>query len=281
MKTVPRVTELKKICFRGKPDIYRKFSIYLTRICLMFGAKANHITFFRAVFLLLGIALFIPGKAYFFLIGALCFQIALIMDTMDGAIARYNKESSFKGEAMDLALDHTSSTVVYFAMAGIMAHYAGSAHIAYISIATIVLAQFAAFTRAMYSERNVDVEEIKEESFFLRFFHQDNMRFLLFLLTITAAVYHLKPIIAYYLALIYFAFVVLKMIYLNAKLCLVTKKAPIDFHTLFGYSFGIILILIIIILGLKSEISQNYKKWLEKKYFDVKIIDTLLKISKN
>lgn len=280
MNKVPSVNALKKICFRSEPDIYRKFSIHLTRICLMFGARANHITFFRAVFLLGGALLFIFGKDYLFFLGALCLQIALIMDTMDGAIARYNKESSFKGEAMDLALDHISSTIVYFAMAGIMAHYAGSRHILYLSLATIVLAQFASFNRAMYVERNVNVDQEKSKTVLLRFFHQDNMRFLLLLLTITTVIYPFKPAYSYYLALFYFIFEILKILYLNIKLYFISKKAPIDFHTLFGYFFGVILIFTIIIFGAKSRLRQNYRKWVENKYSDLKIINTLLTISR-
>lgn len=280
MKKVPSAEELKKICFRSEPDIYRKFSIHLTRICLLLGARANHITFLRVVFLALGTALFIFGKDYLFFLGALCFQAALIMDTMDGAIARYNKESSFKGEAMDLALDHISSTIVYFAMAGIMAHYAGSQHILYLSLATIILAQFASFNRAMYVERNVNTDKEKIKSALLRFFHQDNMRFLLLLLTITAAIYPFKPTYSYYLALFYFIFEILKILYLSVKLYLISKKAPVDFHTLFGYSFGVLLIFTIITFGAKSQLRQNYRKWVEKKYSDLKIISTLLTISK-
>lgn len=279
MNKVPSVNALKKICFRSEPDIYRKFSIHLTRICLMFGARANHITFLRVVFLIGGSLLFIFGKDYLFLAGALCFQLALIMDTMDGAIARYNKESSFKGEAMDLALDHISSTVVYFAMAGVMAHYAGGQYILYLSLATIVLAQFASFNRAMYVERNVNVGQEKSKSVLLRFFHQDNMRFLLLLLTITTVIYPFKPVYSYYLALFYFIFEILKILYLNFKLYLISKKSPTDFHTLFGYSFGVILICTIIFFGVKSQIRQKYRKWIEKKYSDLKIINTLLMIS--
>ncbi|HLF54662.1 MAG TPA: CDP-alcohol phosphatidyltransferase family protein [Candidatus Nanoarchaeia archaeon] len=270
MKKVPPAKELEKICFTSKPDIYRKISIHFTRIALMFGCRANHITALRVIFLIAGITSFIKGMP---LTGVIFYQLALLLDTMDGAIARYNKEASFLGEAMDLMLDHISSTVVYFISLGVLAYSTLGIKAFYISIATIILAQIAAFFRALYVEHNIFVEKIKKENRLLRFFHQDNMRFLLLILTLAVIANFWQPNIIEIALYFNLAFIALKTAYLFSYLWITAKKFP-NISAAIAYMAGAICI---IFLMRKAKWARDF---LQKHFSDVKIIKTLLEISK-
>ena len=238
MKKIPPVAELQKICFRTPPDIYRRVSIYFTRLALMFGVSANHITVSRAIFLILGILVFIfaPVTLSWMILGILFFQLVLLLDTMDGAIARYNKEASFFGEALDFTLDHLSSTVVYFFTAGILsARLFDAWHLFWISIGSVVLAQLAAFARALYAEHHVQTELFKHENALLAFFHQDNMRLLLLALTVGGLLHfyntHALPV----LVKVYFEFLVIKLLFLIGFLWHVVRRFPITGHLMCAY----------------------------------------------
>src|SRR3989338_10966196 len=217
MKQVPPVQELQRICFRSPPDIYRRISIYFTRLALLFGVRANHITISRAIFLILGILVFTfsPITLPWIILGVICFQFVLFLDTMDGAIARYNKESSFFGEMLDFILDHASSTIIYFLVAGVLCVRLFEAWpLFFVSLATVLLAQFAAFVRALYAEYHVPTDEFKQQNVALFFFHQDNMRLLLLALTLATIAHlftaHALPV----LVLAYVQFMIIKILFL-------------------------------------------------------------------
>lgn len=279
LKNIPDTKTLKKICWRSKPDFYRKISIPLLRLCLKLGFKANHITALRALFLIGGFALFFFGP-YAAIAGVLCYQFVLLLDTLDGAIARYNKESSFLGEAMDLALDHLSSTILYFLSLGILAvQLTETLDILFISIATILIAQFAAFARTLYVEYHIPTERYKKKSFWLRLFHQDNMRFLLLLLTIAAPLSLLYPQLVSGLAYTYLAFAIAKSTYLFLLLWRLSKTFPLTPHVISAYFLGVAYIKLYIFSKFLNKKPKRFTAYLRKNFSDTVIIPALLKLS--
>ena len=243
MRKVPSIKELQKICFKSKPDIYRRASIYFTRLALMFGIRANTITISRAVLLILGITIFstAPITLAWMILGILAFQLVIFLDTMDGAIARYNKEASFFGESLDFALDHLSSSIIYFITAGIMCYRLfGSTNFLLLAILTVVLAQFAAFLRALYSEHQVNVEHLRSEQFIFSFFHQDNIRLLLLALTLGLILHFFNTKALPILTIAYLQFMIIKILVLGGFLWVQAGKFPITTHILSAYFLSLI-----------------------------------------
>ena len=272
MKQVPPVQELQRICFRSPPDIYRRISIYFTRLALLFGVRANHITISRAIFLILGILVFTFSTITlpWIILGVICFQFVLFLDTMDGAIARYNKEASFFGEALDFILDHISSTVVYFVMAGVLClRLFHTPHLFWISVITAGLAQFAAFARALYAEHRIDTTHFKQENVALAFFHQDNMRLLLLGLSVAVLLHFYTAYALPVLVIIYFQFIVLKIIFLFGFLWYAANRFPITRHILSAY----VLCLFFVIFR-----SEKLMKKLRTEYADSIVAHAVLRL---
>lgn len=243
MYNVPAVKELHKICFKSKPDVYRRLSIYFTRCALIFGIRANTITILRAILLLVGIMLFsfAPITVLWMILGILAFQLVLFMDTMDGAIARYNKEASFFGEVLDFLLDHFSSSIIYFITAGILSYRLfGALILLWTSIAAAALAQIGVFLRMLYTEHNIDVDKLRNEQFIFAFFHQDNMRLLLLALTV-AIIWHFFDAHALPILIIaYLQFIIIKILFLGGFLWVYAGKFPVTKHIFFAYVLSIL-----------------------------------------
>lgn len=277
MREIPPANQLAQICYKGnkRVDIYRKASIYFTRQALRIGMRANHITALRAIFLSIGLALFAKGGIANYIMAVFAYQIALFLDTMDGAIARYNKESSFLGEAMDFALDHLSSTIIYFVSAGILAlRTTGNSAFLWMSLITCALAQSAAFLRALYSEHKVHTEELKKKSALLRFFHQDNMRLLLFALTITAILTPWAEYLPKALAQSYLLFEIIKNAYLFSKLWIESKRFPFSIRNIKIYSISAIYMASTLA---SKKIRNRLRAKLKEKYKESPLIEQIIR----
>lgn len=108
-----RIKELRKICqdkgYKEHPAsrFYRIFSIYITRIFILLRVKPNFVTAFG---FLLGIA---GGYFYLrsnFVLGSALFCAFIVLDSVDGEIARYRKLSSNFGGWLDGMAGH----ILYF-----------------------------------------------------------------------------------------------------------------------------------------------------------------------
>jgi phosphatidylglycerophosphate synthase len=103
------IEELRKICqshisketnFRLELTL-RKFSIYLTKIFIYMGLTGNQITMMMMILGIISSFFFMPGKYYYSLIGIILFELHLLLDFVDGEVARYRKETSLKGTYLD------------------------------------------------------------------------------------------------------------------------------------------------------------------------------------
>ncbi len=246
----------------------------------MLGCKANYITFTRALLLIVATPLFFLGETKA-IIGVVLYQLVLLLDTMDGAIARYNKETSFLGEAMDLILDHLSSTILYFVAFGAVGYgiYAHSFFI-WTPAVCIVLAHYAAFVRAVYTEYGFDVEKLRQNTAF-RFFHQDNMRLLLLMLTITIIATPFNAFALSALGYVYVTFLAVKALYLKIKLATLTGDVFIPFKAYVGYFLGVLFIVALVMFKPFGQKPHFLKVHLEKHHGTSKIVKTLLAISQH
>jgi len=107
---IPSIKELRKIC--QPPEIsacenepwyaslfIRKISIYLTKLILIIplNISANQITLLRVLFNLAGAFFLATGESWYLIAGALILQGAMILDCVDGEIARYRKTNNLLG----------------------------------------------------------------------------------------------------------------------------------------------------------------------------------------
>ncbi len=106
------IKELRRICQASRENelfqmswtskhIFRKLSIYFTKLFLITKISANQVTFLG---LLVGIiaAVFLTfGNPIYWIAAALLLYLFLILDLVDGEIARYNKTASVRGAFWD------------------------------------------------------------------------------------------------------------------------------------------------------------------------------------
>ena len=78
---------------------YRKISIYFTWVFLLTPISANQVTILSLIFGLVSAIFFSYGS---YLVGSLLFLFALLLDYVDGEIARFRKNSSIKGVYLDI-----------------------------------------------------------------------------------------------------------------------------------------------------------------------------------
>jgi phosphatidylglycerophosphate synthase len=110
---IESIKELKKICQDSKTEtmdwyskiFYRNISIYLTKLLLHTSITANHVTLFTIVLGLAAGILFSFGTYLHILAGALLLQLWLILDCVDGEIARYRGSAGICGKYVE-SLDH-------------------------------------------------------------------------------------------------------------------------------------------------------------------------------
>jgi hypothetical protein len=83
-------------------NFYRRISIYFTKIFLKIGISANQATLLSLISALFGglFLIFATNILYLF-ISALFFILCLVLDRVDGEIARYNKSTSKFGKHFD------------------------------------------------------------------------------------------------------------------------------------------------------------------------------------
>ena len=111
MKKLPSIEELRRICQPEDIDqtlfarTYRSISIYITRLFLYTPITPNQITLFGALIYLGGAALFILGSPLMIIIGGLVVRASILLDYVDGNIARYRGTSSPEGAFLDKLSD--------------------------------------------------------------------------------------------------------------------------------------------------------------------------------
>jgi 1L-myo-inositol 1-phosphate cytidylyltransferase / CDP-L-myo-inositol myo-inositolphosphotransferase len=103
----------------GMVDRYvnRKCSAFLTRGFLRLGWSPNTITLVSMVVGLLAAALFIPGSWELAVLGALIFQLSVIIDCCDGEVARLTFSESKFGQELDIWADNIVHIVLFAAIA--------------------------------------------------------------------------------------------------------------------------------------------------------------------
>ena len=107
-KRVPSIKELRKIC---KKENYAapwrikalwSVSIYITKLFLYLRVTSIQINFLMTIMGLIGILFFLKGEYLTNVIGLLLVHFSTLLDTVDGEVGRFRKETSGKSGYLDL-----------------------------------------------------------------------------------------------------------------------------------------------------------------------------------
>lgn len=118
-QTLVRSLQTLKGGLDGFVDRYvnRKCSGFLTRLFLKLRWTPNTITVLSMVVGLFAAGLFIPGSWQFAVIGALLFQLAVIIDCCDGEVARLTYSESKFGQELDIWADNVVHIAIFAGIA--------------------------------------------------------------------------------------------------------------------------------------------------------------------
>lgn len=132
MRKVPSIRELKEICLppeviaRGSwcTPVIRPISLYVTKCFLYTPITANQITI---LMLIAGVAagtLFTFGNHWCSIAGALLLICSLLLDNVDGEVARYRKASSLLGIYLDRLTHHIVCPYIFIGISfGVYANF--------------------------------------------------------------------------------------------------------------------------------------------------------------
>jgi len=104
---VESIKELERICQKGHKEVwtarvvYRKISIYFTKLFLYTPISANGVSFLSFIIGLPSILFFSFGDYYYSIVGAILLFFWMVLDYSDGQVARYRKSVSIKGEYLE------------------------------------------------------------------------------------------------------------------------------------------------------------------------------------
>ena len=122
------IKELRKMCQEsryesegGMPwferNFYRRISIYFTKICLKIGISANQTTLLSLFCALVGgFFLIFANNILYLIISALFLILFLILDRVDGEIARYTKSASKFGRYFDFMVGSSAHSYIIICM---------------------------------------------------------------------------------------------------------------------------------------------------------------------
>jgi len=119
---VESIKELRKICYAGSKDkrplymelVTMKISIYVTKLLLYTPIHANQVTILTILFIILGSGMMISGSLWIMFIGITLIHLTIILDNVDGEIARYRKEASLTGLFIDEFYHTITIPLVFF-----------------------------------------------------------------------------------------------------------------------------------------------------------------------
>lgn len=118
------IGELKKICYanyNAKVPLYmdlvtKRISIYITKLLLYTPIHADQVTISMILLVVLGSVLMAFGDLKFLLIGILLIHFTVILDNVNGEVARYRKEGSMTGTFLEQFYHEISIPLIFFSL---------------------------------------------------------------------------------------------------------------------------------------------------------------------
>lgn len=120
---VESIKELRSICgSKKKQPLYMelvsmKISIYFTKLLLYTRMSADYVTISMIIFLIVGSILMALGNLWHILIGISIIHFTIILDNVNGEVARYWKEDGLIGTFLEQVFHNLLVPLVFFALA--------------------------------------------------------------------------------------------------------------------------------------------------------------------
>jgi len=128
---VESIRELRKICYRNsdkKRPLYMelftmKISIYVTKLLLYTPVHADQVTISMVLLAIIGSGMMAFGSILSMFIGITLIHFTVILDNVNGEIARYRKEGSLTGTFLEEFYHTISSPFIFFSLGyGVFSH---------------------------------------------------------------------------------------------------------------------------------------------------------------
>lgn len=121
---VESIKELREICYKdskGRRPLYMewvtmKISIYVTKLLLYTPIRADHVTIGMVLLAILGSVLMAFGDLSYMLIGILIIHFTVVLDNVNGEVARYRKEGSMMGTFLEQYYHELSVPLIFFSL---------------------------------------------------------------------------------------------------------------------------------------------------------------------
>ena len=119
---VESIKELRKICQSKKQPLYMqlvsmKFSIYITKLLLYTRISADYVTVLMMVLIIAGSIFMAFGGLWMIFIGILMIHFTIILDNVNGEVARYNKEDGIIGTFLEQVYHSLAIPLIFFSLA--------------------------------------------------------------------------------------------------------------------------------------------------------------------
>jgi len=120
---VESVKELRKICYKDsgkKRPLYMelvtmKFSIYVTKLSLYTPIGADQVSMLMILLTFIGAGMIAFGNLWWMLAGILIAHFTIVLDNVNGEVARYRKEGSLIGTYLEEVYHSVAEPLVFFA----------------------------------------------------------------------------------------------------------------------------------------------------------------------
>lgn len=122
---VESIKELRNICYANssyRRPLYMelvtmKISIYVTKLLLYTPIHADQVTISMMLLTIFGSSLMAFGTLKYMLIGILIIHFTIILDNVNGEIARYRKEGNMIGTFLEFLYHEIAATLIFFSLA--------------------------------------------------------------------------------------------------------------------------------------------------------------------
>ncbi|MBI2106699.1 CDP-alcohol phosphatidyltransferase family protein [Candidatus Woesearchaeota archaeon] len=121
---VESIKELREICYKdskGRRPLYMewvtmKISIYVTKLLLYIPIRADQVTISMVILAIIGSVLMAFGDFGYMLIGILIIHFTVVLDNVNGEVARYRKEGSMTGTFLEQYYHELSVPLIFFSL---------------------------------------------------------------------------------------------------------------------------------------------------------------------
>jgi hypothetical protein len=119
---VESIKELRKICQSKKQPMYMqhvtmKISIYITKLILYTRASADHVTMSMILLIIAGSVFMAHGTLWTILTGILLMHFTVVLDNVNGEVARYRKEDGIIGTFLEQVYHNIAVHLIFFPLA--------------------------------------------------------------------------------------------------------------------------------------------------------------------